>query len=148
MTGWRVGYLVANPEVIKILAGLHKSLLICVNAPAQKACIAALTGPQTCVDLMKAEYTKRKKMTLDLLNEIDGLSVIPCEGAFYCFPRFNYNITSRELTQRLSENNLLVRSGTEFGQNGEKHIRITFATSMVNLKEGLSRLKTYLNQLT
>jgi aspartate/methionine/tyrosine aminotransferase len=147
MTGWRIGYLVANAEIVKTLAGLHKSLLICANAHTQKACLAALTGPQTCVDLMKEEYSKRRKLSLALLSEIDGLSVLPCQGAFYLFPRFDHAFSSRELTTLLSEKKLLVRSGTEFGQNGEKHFRITFATSVENIEKGLDRLKKVLKEL-
>lgn len=147
MTGWRIGYLVANVEIVKTLAGLHKSMLICVNPSVQKACVAALTGPQTCVDFMKEEYSKRRKLALALLSEVDGLSVLPCQGAFYLFPRFDHALSSRELTKLLSEKKLVVRSGTEFGQNGEKHFRITFATSVENIEKGLDRLKKVLKEL-
>lgn len=147
MTGWRIGYIIADVEIIKTLAGLHKSLLICANAPAQKACVAALTGPQTSLDLMKTEYNKRRKLAMDLLADIDGLTVPPCKGAFYFFPRFQHPLSSKELTQRLSEKKLLVRSGTEFGQNGDKHFRITFATSVKNIENGLGLLKTALKEL-
>ena len=84
---------------------------------------------------------------MELLLEIDGLSMSPCQGAFYLFPRFTHDLSSRELTQRLSEKKVLVRSGTEFGQNGEKHIRITFAASVENIEKGLVRLKTALQEL-
>ena len=147
MTGWRVGYIIASAAIIKKLAGLHKSLLICASAPAQMACLTALTGPQTCVNLMKEEYVKRRKLAIELLSGIDGLSIIPCQGAFYLFPRFSHDYSSKELTQRLSEKGLLVRSGTEFGLNGEKHFRITFATSVENIEKGLGRLKKILKEL-
>jgi len=147
MTGWRIGYIVASAAIIKTLAGLHKSLLICASAPAQMACLTALIGPQTCVELMKEEYVKRRKLAIELLSDIDGLSLIPCQGAFYLFPHFSHDFSSKELTQRLSEKNLLVRSGTEFGLNGEKHFRITFATSVENIEKGLGRLKKILKDL-
>jgi aspartate aminotransferase len=147
MTGWRVGYLVADEKIIEDLVRFHKSVLLCVNMPAQKACVAALMGSQDCVDSMRREYDKRRKKVMNILSNIGRISVNHCEGAFYFFPRFQHKLTSKELTSYLSEKKVLVRSGTEFGGNGEKHFRITFATSMENLEEGLSRLKYALDEL-
>jgi aspartate/methionine/tyrosine aminotransferase len=147
MTGWRVGYLVADAKVIRDLVGLHKALVICVNAPAQKACVAALSGPQDCVESMKAEYRKRMRLVEKALKGIEGVSTTPCEGAFYFFPRFQHQITSREMTNYLAERGIFVRSGTEFGENGQHHIRISFATSLENLEEGMERLKRALDEL-
>ena len=147
MTGWRVGYLVADPKVIRDLVGFHKSLVICVNAPAQKGCVAALTGPQDCVEAMKAEYTKRMRLVEEALEGIERVSTPPCEGAFYFFPRFEHQITSRDITQYLAERGVFVRSGTEFGENGQHHIRISFATSIEKLEEGMERLKRALDEL-
>jgi len=147
MTGWRVGYLVADAKVISDLVGFHKSLVICVNAPAQKGCVAALTGPQDCVEAMKAEYTKRMRLVEKALKGIERISTPPCEGAFYFFPRFQHGVTSREMTDYLADRGIFVRSGTEFGGNGQKHIRISFATSIEKLEEGIDRLKRALDEL-
>jgi aspartate aminotransferase len=147
MTGWRVGYLVADPKVIRDLVGFHKALVTCVNAPAQKGGVAALTGPQDCVEAMKAEYTRRMRLVADVLKGIERVSTPPCEGAFYFFPRFEHQITSRDMTQYLTERGVIVRSGTEFGENGQHHIRISFATSIEKLQEGMERLKGALDEL-
>jgi len=147
MTGWRVGYLVADPKIIRDLVDFHKALVICVNAPAQKACVAALTGPQDCVEAMKAEYTRRMRLVADALKGIERVSTPPCEGAFYFFPRFEHDITSKDMAQYLGERGVIVRSGTEFGENGQHHIRISFATSMEKLQEGMERLKGALDEL-
>jgi aspartate/methionine/tyrosine aminotransferase len=147
MTGWRVGYLVADAKVIQDLVELHKAMIICVNAPAQKACVAALTGPQDCVESMKAEYQRRKRFVEKALEGIERISTPPCEGAFYFFPRFQHKLTSREMTTYLAERGILVRSGTEFGQKGQHHIRLSFATSMEHLQEGMERLKGALDEL-
>jgi len=147
MTGWRVGYLVADAKVIRDLVNFHKALVICVNAPAQKACVAALTGSQHCVEAMKAEYHRRMKLVEKALEGIERVSAPPCEGAFYFFPRFEHRITSREMTQYLAERGIFVRSGTEFGENGQHHFRIAFATSMEKLQEGMERLKRALDEL-
>ncbi len=147
MTGWRVGYLVADERVIRDLVDFHKSLVICVNAPAQKGCVAALTGPQDCVEAMKAEYTRRMRLVEEALEGIERVSTPPCEGAFYFFPRFEHGVTSREMTDYLAEREIFVRSGTEYGENGQKHIRISFATSIEELEEGMDRLKRALDEL-
>ena len=147
MTGWRAGYIVADKNIIDQLVGLHKSLMICTSVPVQKACIAALTGPQDCVKEMRAVYNARRFKVANLLSDIETIRANSCEGAFYFFPRFNHDMTSKDLTTYLAEKKLLVRSGTEFGENGQKHFRITFATSDEMIEEGLSRLKNALNDL-
>lgn len=147
MTGWRVGYLIAKKRIVNDLELFHKTILFCVNSVAQKACVAALVGPQDCVDLMVAEYDRRRKMVEAALKKIKNVSSPPCEGAFYFFPRFEHKLTSKEMTNYLAKKQILVRSGTEFGEKGQKHIRISFTTSMASLEEGMERLKNVLNEL-
>lgn len=83
----------------------------------------------------------------DALKGIERVSTPPCEGAFYFFPRFEHDITSKDMAQYLGERGVIVRSGTEFGENGQHHIRISFATSMEKLQEGMERLKGALDEL-
>jgi len=147
MTGWRVGYLLAEKRMVEDLELFHKTMMICVNSVAQKACVAALTGPQECVQEMVAEYDRRRKFIYGALKEIQRISVFPCEGAFYFFPRFENKMTSREMTDYLARKKIMVRSGTEFGRKGEKHIRISFTSRMDSLKEGMERLRDALNEL-
>ena len=144
MTGWRVGYLVADAAVIKKLVLFHRAIVSCVNTPSQKACVAALTGPQDCVASMLASYDQRRQMVESKLEGIESLSGPPCQGAFYAFPRFTHPVSSKEMLSYLSEKGVLVRSGTEFGKNGEGYIRLAFTTSVEALEEGMARLKTAL----
>jgi aspartate aminotransferase len=145
MTGWRVGYLVAHPAVVRDLVKFHKALVICANTVAQKASVAALTGPQDSVDAMRTEYNKRRLLVEKALNGIDRLETPPCEGAFYLFPRFEHRITSKEMTAYLAEKGVLVRSGTEFGEKGEGHVRLSFTIASEELEEGLERFKRALD---
>jgi len=140
MTGWRVGYLLADPKIINSVLSLHRALLTCVNAPAQKACVAALTGPQACVAEMMAAYALRRKMVAKALSKIALFSTPPCEAAFYFFPRFRHGYTSKEMVEYLASRGVLLRSGTEFGESGQKRVRLSFATSIEKLEEGLARL--------
>lgn len=148
MTGWRVGYMVADAPLIKQMVTFHKAMTICSNVPAQMACAAAATGPQECVEIMRQEYEKRKILVSQKLNEIKGLTTPPCEGAFYFFPRFEHSLSSQKMREYIFNKGILVRSGTEFGACGEKHFRICFATSIEILEVGLARLKQALDELT
>ncbi len=148
MTGWRVGYIVADEPLIKQMVTFHKTMTICPNVPAQMACAAAAAGPQDCVEAMRQEYEKRKILVTQMLNEIRGLTTPPCDGAFYFFPRYEHALSSQKMREYLFTKGILVRSGTEFGRGGEKHFRICFATSMETLEKGLTRLKQALDELT
>jgi aspartate aminotransferase len=147
MTGWRVGYLVADAPIIKDLVTFHKTMTICPNVPAQRACIAALNGPQDCVEAMLSEYEQRKVLVEKRLKEIPRITVAPCEGAFYFFIRFEHSLTSQQMTEYLFNKGIMVRSGTEYGTGGQKHFRICFATSMEILETGMDRLKQALDEL-
>lgn len=147
MTGWRVGYMVADPPLIKDMVIYHKATTICPNVPAQMACAAAAAGPQDCVEAMRREYENRKVLVEKKLKQIKGLATPPCEGAFYFFPRFDHARTSAQMTDYLFNKGILVRSGTEFGGGGQKHFRICFSTSMETLELGMERLKQALDEL-
>jgi aspartate aminotransferase len=147
MTGWRVGYLVADPAIVNDLVRFHKTLVICANTVAQKACVAAITGPQDSVEAMRAEYNQRRILIEKALNGIERLQTPPCEGAFYFFPRFEHQITSKEMTSYLADKGVLVRSGTEFGERGQNHIRISYTIRAAELEEGMDRLKRALDGL-
>jgi aspartate aminotransferase len=111
------------------------------------AAAAAATGPQDCITAMLKEYEKRKNLVEKKLKEIKGITVPPCDGAFYFFPRFEHSLTSQQMVEYLFSKGVMVRSGTEFGAAGQKHFRICFATSMEKLEAGLDRLKQALDEL-
>lgn len=96
---------------------------------------------------MKSEYQRRMRFVEKALQGMERVSMPPCEGAFYFFPRFQHKLTSREITTYLAERGIMVRSGTEFGERGQNHIRLSFATSMEQLEEGMERLKGALDEL-
>lgn len=147
MTGWRVGYLVAGAEIIKSLVHFHRAMVTCASVPLQKACLAALQGPQDCVAQMVSQFDRRRKAVDQALKKIGRVFPRPCEGAFYFFPRYEHSLGSKEMTSYLAERGLLVRSGTEFGAKGQNHIRLSFATSVEEIEEGMKRLKTALDDL-
>jgi len=145
MTGMRVGYAVSGRELIRQMTKLQEHYVACVNSVAQKAAIAALRGPQTCVDDMLKEYTRRRDLVLDGLSRIQIITCRKPAGAFYAFP----NITKSGQNSRTFVRNLLKEAkvatvpGAAFGKLGEGHIRLSFATSTENVKEALKRLAEY-----
>jgi aspartate/methionine/tyrosine aminotransferase len=122
-------------------------MVTCVSVPLQKACLAALQGPQDCVREMVAEFDRRRKVADRALRKIGRIIPRPCDGAFYFFPRYAHSLGAKEMTAYLAERGLLVRSGTEFGEKGQNHIRLCFAASVEEIEEGMKRLKSALDDL-
>ena len=147
MTGWRVGYAFASPEWTKEMLKVQGHSTSNPNSIAQSAAVEALTGPQESVGAMLGEYTKRRAWLLDALREIPGFSCNEPEGAFYAFPSvrglLNDSLkTSEEFSQRLIEQeHTVVTDGAGFGAEG--YIRISYATSMEQLREGVTRIKRF-----
>ena len=146
MTGWRLGYSVWPDKLYDNARKLAVNAWSCVNAPAQYAAVEALTGPQDAVATMRHAFDARRKLVVDLLNEIEGVSCITPKGAFYAFP----NITgtgrkAKELASQLLEGpGVATIGGPDFGTLGEGYIRLSYANSQDNIREALSRMKTFL----
>ncbi len=144
MTGWRVGYVVANSAIINEMEKLMEHMLSGVSAVSQRAALAALQGPQDCVKEMACAYKVRRDLVCRELNEIEGMSCILPGATFYAFPNISKICRNSWDFARylLAEQKVGTIPGVIFGANGEGHLRISYATDENNLREGLSRLKT------
>ncbi len=143
MTGWRVGYVVANKNIIAEMEKLMEHMVSGVTAVAQRAALAAIQGPQDCVGDMVREYEKRRKVVYEGLNEIEGITCILPEGAFYAFPNIlKFGMTSWDLAKYLvKEHKVATVPGSIFGNQGEGYLRVSFALDIARLNEGISRIK-------
>lgn len=143
MTGWRLAYLSAPPNIVKEIAKLLQNSSVCANSIAQRAGLAAIQGSQDCVKEMFTAYNKRRNVLIKGLNEINGLSCYTPEGTFYAFVNIkDTGMTSEELsTYLLEECKVVTVPGTAFGAQGEGYIRLSFATSLDMVKEGIVRIK-------
>jgi aspartate aminotransferase len=147
MTGWRVGYSLAPAEWTKAMLKVQGHSTSNTNSIAQWAAVEALTGPQESVATMLAEYTKRRAWLLNELKSIPGFKCAEPEGAFYAFPDvrgcLNRELkTSGDFAQRLlDEEQTVVTDGAGFGAEG--FIRISYATSMEQIQEGVKRIKRF-----
>jgi aspartate/methionine/tyrosine aminotransferase len=143
MTGWRLGYAVANNEIIDGLKKIAVNSFSCVAAFVQLAGIEALNGPQDEPERMRKEYETRRNLIVSGLNEIPGISVKVPKGAFYVFPNIKKTGNkSKEVAEYLlNEAGVATLSGTSFGEYGEGYIRFSYATSQENIKLGLEKVK-------
>jgi aspartate aminotransferase len=141
MTGWRVGYLVAPPDLAKLLTGMQEPIVSCVNTPAQLAALAAVTGPQDVVQEMRESYRERRDELLEIL-ERGNLSSSQPSGAFYVWTDVSAaNVPSMEFARSLIEReHVAVAPGSAFGDLGEGYVRLSLASSRQDLLEGTSRL--------
>jgi len=143
MTGWRLGYAVANNEIIDGLKKIAVNSFSCVATFVQLAGIEALNGPQDEPERMRKEYEARRNLIVSGLNEIPGISVKMPKGAFYVFPNIKKTGNkSKEVAEYLlNEAGVATLSGTSFGEYGEGYIRFSYATSQENIKLGLEKVK-------
>lgn len=152
MTGWRVGYALASREWTREMLKVQGHSTSNPNSIAQSAAVEALNGPQDSVAAMLREYTARRAWLLNALKEVPRLSCNEPEGAFYAFPSVRECLgaevkTSAHFAARLlSDEQTVVTDGAAFGAEG--YLRISYATSMEQLKEGVTRIKRFVEGLS
>jgi len=148
MTGWRLGYAVWPEHMVDAADRLAVNIHSCVNAAAQEAAFAALTGPQDCVEDMRLAFQRRAALLHQGLNALPGITSRKPAGAFYAFPNITgTGFLSHDLqTKFLEEAGVALISGTSFGDEGEGYIRFSCANSDYAIEEALSRLRHWLEQ--
>ena len=148
MTGWRVGYTLSPRHLSDEILKVHLSNSICAAVPSQYAALEALTNAQDYPKVMNEAYLKRRDYVYDGLIEI-GCTVEKPGGAFYIFP--NIAFTGMDdwdfATALLKEQHMAVVPGSAFSEHGKGHIRISFASSIDTLKEGMDRLEAFVKSI-
>lgn len=150
MTGMRLAWAAAPEEVIVVMTKLLENVLSSVNEGVQWGGVAALNGSQECVEEMKRQYRRRREIIVGGLNDMKGVSCLMPKGAFYAFPNISHlGIPSREFAMRLlKEKHVVVVPGTGFGEGGEGFVRLAYATSEDNIREGLKRIREFVETLS
>ncbi|MGN8118682.1 pyridoxal phosphate-dependent aminotransferase [Labrys sp. 22185] len=147
MTGWRMGFSLWPKAWGDAARKLAVNSYSCVNASAQWAGLAALTGPQDAVHAMVAEFDRRRKIVVDGLNQLPGVSSVVPKGAFYAFP--NIRATgwkAKPLASALLEKaGVATIGGPDFGVHGEGYIRLSYANSAENIQRALVRMGEFLS---
>lgn len=148
MTGWRLGYLLSNPELSAQLTKVHQFVIMSAPTAAQYAAIEALEHGMPDIEAMRREYEARRNLLCTRLNRM-GLTTNVPKGTFYVFA----NITSSGLSsdefcvRLLEEQKVAIVPGTAFGESGEGFVRISYATSMEHIKEACARIEAFLASL-
>ena len=148
MDGWRVGYLIAPKPIISDAVKMHQHIVSCPNAFVQAGAQTALSGSQTCVREMVAEFDRRRKLLISCLEDI-GMSCVRPRGAFYAFPSIEkYGMSSKDFSDfLLSEARVATVPGDAFGAAGKGHIRIAYSASYDDIEQGMQRVKEALQRL-
>ena len=147
MTGWRMGYAVWPDAMVDPVTRLCINDHSCVNASAQFAGLAALTGPKDAVHQMVAEFDKRRRIIVEALNDLPGVRCTDAAGAFYAFP----NIAGTGLSAKdaqdlfLEQAGVATIAGTSFGVHGEGFIRFSYANSTENIERAIDRIRPLLS---
>lgn len=155
MTGWRVGYTASSAKIAEIMGNVQSHATSNPNSIAQKATLAALDGSQEEVGTMAAEFVKRRDYMVDRINAIEGLSCIKPNGAFYVMMNIS-KLIGREVNGTvikgsddfsdilLEKANVALVPGSGFGT--DIHVRLSYATSLKNITEGLNRIEKFLTK--
>jgi aspartate aminotransferase len=152
MTGWRLGYALAPAVVISAMSKLQSQSTSNATSIVQKAAVAALTGPQQCVEEMRAEYVRLRDHVVKGLRSIPGIKCTLPEGAFYAYPnvssffgRDGVNSATDVAGKLLREAHVATVPGEGFGTH--QHIRLSYATSQAELDRGLERMRKFFASL-
>ena len=146
MTGWRLGYAVWPGKLYDLARKLAVNSFSCVNAPTQYAGLAALTGPQDAVTAMVAEFDRRRKVVVEGLNTLPGVSCIMPKGAFYAFPNVSKTGWKAKplVNAILDKIGVALIGGPDFGVLGEGYMRVSYANSTENILKALGRIGDFL----
>ena len=149
MTGWRLGWLAGPRPLIAAAAKFNSQTATSAATFTQHAAVAALNGPQNCIDIMRQSYQERRDLMINAFNSIENMSCPAIEGAFYAFPKVNQTSKSSEEVAALILDKAAVVGvpGSAFGITQDVHIRFSFAENMGLLQEAVKRIRDIADQL-
>jgi aspartate aminotransferase len=141
MTGWRLGYAAAPATFMNEMLKVQEHSVTTATSFAQVGGVAALQGPQEPIAEMVAEFSRRREIVVDGLNQLPGVKCLAPDGAFYVFPDVSgTGMTGTELAQRFLQQGVAVTPGVGFGAAWDSHVRLSFATSEERIRTGLERM--------
>jgi len=148
MTGWRIGYAAAPPDIAEAMMKVHQYVALCAPVMSQQTAIEALRSGEDDVQAMRAEYNRRRRLIVRRFNEM-GLPCVDPQGAFYAFPNVKgTGLSSAEFCERLLfEHKVAVVPGSAFGECGEGHVRASYATSIDQIEEAMGRMAQFVDKL-
>jgi aspartate/methionine/tyrosine aminotransferase len=145
MTGWRLGYTLAPKNFSEYLISLQENSTACPSSFVQKAALAALTHTRGWQRLLIDEYKYRRDTMLEEIAKISGWKCQTPDGAFCCFPQINNRDSHHFSRALLKEKYVSTVAGSQFGVNGEGHLRLAFTTPAPKIIEGMHRIREFVN---
>lgn len=148
MTGWRLGYTLAPAAITKQMLKIHQYAIMCAPTTSQYAAVEAMRNGDPDVDMMRAEYNRRRRYIVGGLRGL-GIDCFDPEGAFYVYPNISkFGLSSEEFCERLlNEEKVAIVPGTAFGDCGEGFARISYAYSVEHIAKALDRIERFLKKL-
>ena len=147
VTGWRMGFICANEEVMESLIKMQYHVCASPNMPAQYGILEALPSIEPYLENARSVFKARRDLISKRINEIPGMSIIPPKGAFYAFPSYDLDMPSAELANELARNGLICTPGSAFGKYGENHLRFSYAADELKIEEGMNILEKVIGRL-
>jgi aspartate aminotransferase len=141
ITGWRLGCIATKRDYVKAIETMHYYTVACPPTPIQWAGVAALEGPQDHAEAMLREFKKRRDRITRRIGKIRGMHMVKPGGAFYAFPRYDFDIRSEDFALALAAKGLICSPGSAFGRLGEGHLRFSYATSVDRIDRGMDILE-------
>ncbi|MCT9096332.1 aminotransferase class I/II-fold pyridoxal phosphate-dependent enzyme [Haloarchaeobius sp. HME9146] len=146
MTGLRLGYAMAPPEAIAAMNRIHQYIMLSAPTTAQHAALEALRSCDDEVEYMVSQYDRRRRFVLSRFEEM-GIDCFRARGAFYVFPEVPGGYTSEEFAEALlKEQGVAAVPGSAFGESGEGHLRVSYATGLDELREAMDRIETFVSE--
>lgn len=147
MTGWRIGYMVAPEDIIKAGNKVQQQTITCATSVSQYGALAALQDRETPKRFLET-FRKRREIVLDLISNSSNMSMRKPEGAFYAFVKYDANLNSEDFCEKaLEKNGIVITPGSAFGNQGEGHFRLSFATDDTTIREGIAALENFIKNV-
>jgi aspartate aminotransferase len=148
MTGWRLGFIVAPRTLAPEINKIHYHVMACPSTPAQAAVLTGLNEVPDAPARMMKEFRARRTVIVGAMNRVPGMHCVPPAGAFYVFPRFDWELSAAEVAGTLLERGLICTPGDAFGSLGAGHLRLSFAASRPAIRRGMSILGTLAREVS
>lgn len=148
VTGWRMGFLVANTDIMDSLIKMQYHVCASPNMPAMYGILDAIPNIDIYLENARSIFRKRRDLIVERINDIDGMHMLTPKGAFYAFPSFDYDISSQDLSMKLIKNGLICSPGSAFGPYGERHLRFSYAADETKISKGMDILAATVEKLT
>ncbi|MBO5654204.1 MAG: aminotransferase class I/II-fold pyridoxal phosphate-dependent enzyme [Candidatus Methanomethylophilaceae archaeon] len=144
VTGWRMGFLMANEGIMEDLIKMQYHLCASPNMPAMYGALAAMPDIESYLKDARTIFKRRRDLIVERINEIEGMHIEAPKGAFYAFPSYDLDMKSADLAMELARNGLICTPGSAFGSYGEGHLRFSYAADETKISRGMDILaETY-----